>query len=99
MTPTDEDIKRNIENAEKGKPLDMPLIVLDGEMKKKWFNDGEYIKAKKEERKTYNQRPEVKKKIKAYQKAYYQRPEVKKKTNAYQKAYNQRPEVKAYKKA
>ena len=42
--PNKEDIIRNIKNAEEGRPLDMPLSILNGEMKKEWFKP--IIKAK-----------------------------------------------------
>jgi len=102
-----EDVERNLKLAEEGKPFDMPLSVLNGELKKLWFKP--LVKAKKRaynqkpevkaKRRAYNQKPEVKARTKAYQKAHNQKPEVKARKKAYQKAYNQKPEVKARKKA
>jgi hypothetical protein len=65
------DVLRNVERVERGLALDMPLAVLDGEMKK------EYIT--KPCQKAYRQTPEYK----AWEKAYQQTPEYK----AYKKAY------------
>jgi hypothetical protein len=84
------DIIRNLRLVEEGKALDMPLSVLNGELKRKWFEP--IIKARE---RAYNQKPEVKAKRKAYQRAYNQNPENK----ARERAYQQKPEVKAVKRA
>ena len=99
MEVTKEVIEENLKRIEEGKPLTMPLVILNGELKKEYFRRNktpEEIAKQKE----YYQRPEVK----AKQKEYHQRPEVKAKQKEYrqrlevkakQKEYYQRPEVKA----
>ena len=84
------EIEINLKNVYEGKPLTIPLAVLNGEFKKRYNYE-----TQKAYHKTYYQRPEVKARQKAYFKAYYQRPEVK----AHRKSYLQRPEVKARQKA
>jgi hypothetical protein len=95
-------IEENILNVATGKPLTMPLRVLNEncEFRKVWdkfAGKDEEFKAKKRE---YSQRPEAKAKkreyfqrpeVKARQREYYQRPEAK----AKKREYSQRPEVKA----
>ena len=96
-------VRKNIVLAELGKPLTMPLSILNEncDFKKKWDEiqtkwHGEPIMTnrardrKSAYQKAYNQRPEVKARQKVYIKAHRQRPEVKARYEAYQKAYYQR---------
>ena len=80
MMITEKDIIENLKRADEGKPLTIPLAVLNGEFKKRWFGDKEYQRKCQRE---YNQRPEVKKYHREYNKEYYQRPEVKKHKREY----------------
>jgi hypothetical protein len=90
------EIEKNILNVQFGKPLTLPLRILNLNCKfRKIWN--KYTE--KDIKKAYNQRPEVKAHYKAYIKVYNQRPEVKAHYKAYKKAYYQRPEVKAHYKA
>ena len=68
MEVTKEVIEENLKRIEEGKPLTMPLVILNGELKKEYFRRNktpEEIAKQKE----YYQRPEVK----AKQKEYYQK--------------------------
>ena len=82
-------IEENILNVATGKPLTMPLRVLNEncEFRKVWdkfAGKDEEAKAKmREYQKEYFQRPEVKTKMREYKKEYYQRPEVKAKKREY----------------
>ncbi len=43
LDATKEDVERNLELLKKGKPLDIPLTVLDGKLKtKSYFTEGNY---------------------------------------------------------
>ena len=95
------EVKKNLVLAELGKPLTIPLAILNAscQFKKEWdriqniWHDSntkeDILKAKRRE---YSQRPEVK----AKQKAYQQRPEIKAKQKAYRRKYylNNKKEVK-----
>ena len=61
---TEQDIERNLDNVANDKPLDMPLIVLDGNFKKKY---------RYETRHCYWKVYQKSKKYKLYKKAYYQK--------------------------
>jgi len=97
-------VRKNLVLAELGKPLDMPLAILNthcefkkewNKIQNKWHGLPPEVKAKKKEYyQEYYQRPEVK----AKKKEYNQRPEVKAKRKEYYQEYYQRPEVKAKKK-
>ena len=78
MNPTEEDINRNLKNVDEGKDLDISLCALNGEFKKRYFRDKEYIK---EYKKAYNQKPEVKARMKVYYKEYYQKMKKENDTN------------------
>lgn len=74
MKPTKEDINRNLELMEMGKPLDMPLAVLNGEMKKQAITLPSKRAYKKTDKyKAYQKAYQKTDKYKAYQKAYYQK--------------------------
>ena len=96
----DAEVRKNIVLVELGKPLTIPLSILNEncEFRKQWnkaynkWHPDIYSKAKS---KAYQQRPDVK----AKRKAYLQRPDVKAKRKAKAKAYYQRPDVKAKAKA
>jgi len=94
-------IEENIINVQCGKPLTMPLRVLneDCNFKKIWDKFAGKDEEAKAKKKAHNQKPENKAKTKAYNKAYYQRPKIKAKLKARAKAYYQRPEIKAKHKA
>ena len=70
MKPNKDDIQRNLEHVRKGEALDIPLAVLDGELKRRWWIET-HRKEINEKQKAYHQRPEVKAHMKAYKKAYY----------------------------
>ena len=80
------EVKKNIVLVELGKPLTLPLAILNKscEFKKmwnktfnKWHPDEEAKAYRKAYIKAYNQKPEVKARNKAYHKAYYQRKKLK----------------------
>ena len=77
-TITKEIIKTNLKNVAEGKPLTIPLAILDGKFKEAYRRKfGEFEKRDAEEvkarRKVYYQNPEVKAHIRARHKAYYQK--------------------------
>ena len=102
-------ITENLKLIEEGKPLNMPLSILNGKFKEKYFvclkckvpisegNLSGYC------RKCSSQSEEVKKRKREYYqkpeakkkaREYYQKPEVKKRVREYKREYNQKPEVK-----
>ena len=90
----EEAIERNLKRVENGKALDMPLAVLDGELKKRWFGDSDYQKERnKEWGREYYQRPEIKKKQREYMREYRQQPKVKQKIKKHNREYNQRKKL------
>ena len=85
-----ENVARNIINVALGKPLDMPLKILNQSCKFRnaWdkFAGREDRKAKQREyQREYRQKPEAK----AKQREYYQKPEVKAKQREYHREYYQ----------
>jgi len=55
---TKEDIERNLDNVANGKPLDVPLVVLNGVFKKKYKEETDYVyeTSRKGHRKEYNKK-------------------------------------------
>ena len=80
MKPTKDDIERNFEHVLKGEPLDMPLAVLDGELKRKCYIEANKDKIAKQKKSYYQaNKDRLAKQMKAYReankdkiKAYYQ---------------------------
>ncbi len=102
------EIEENLKRVKEGKPLTIPLAVLNGEFKRRYFvclncgapiSDGNLsgycTKCRIEyNNRKYRQNPEVKKRLREYMKKYRQKPEVKKKMREYWREYYQKPEVK-----
>jgi len=90
---TEQQIEQNLKLVEQGKPLTIPLAVLNGEFKKRYFkckNCGKTISEGNIIGFCYKCNPEVKKKQREYQREYYQKPEVKKKQREYQREYSRK---------
>jgi len=84
-----EDVARNIVNVAIGEPLDMPLATLNRScnFRKVWDKFAGADLEKKEKRRKYLQKPEVKERMRKYKQKYYQKPEVKEKRRKYKREY------------
>ena len=72
MKFTKKDVERNVRNVECGKPLDLPLRVLNGELKKRFFVRNRTDKEKAHIN-AYMREYKKTDKHKAYSKEYYQK--------------------------
>jgi len=94
------EVEKNIINVDLGKPLTLPLSILNQscDFRKKWeetfnaWHEDEIAKEVRERIRKYNQKPEVKERNRKYKRKYNQKPEVKE----HHREYNQKPEVKEY---
>ena len=91
---TEEVIQENLKLVRQGKPLKIPLAILNGKFKETYIKKyGDFEKlSRKEYMDEYNKRPGVKERIKKYRKEYDQRPEVKKRKREFQRVYTKTPE-------
>lgn len=69
--PTEKEIEENLEAVEERKPLTIPLAVLNGQFKEKYFGE-EYKKQVKSEAKRRYRRKN-KEKVNKYQREYYRK--------------------------
>ena len=92
-------IRENIINVDLGKPLTLPLVILNKrcEFRKKWdetYNSWNKERISKERYMKIKLRDGYKERMRKYNKKYNQKPEVKERMRKYNKKYNQKPEVK-----